>query len=429
MLLCVGLLLMSYVSSDPWCATVQGRAWWCWRVGEGMASASSFSYWSNTACTTPNTTRTAPNTTRATPNATHTAPNTTRTTPNTTCTAPNTTHATPTTRTTPNITRATPNTTRTELNTTRTTPNTITPLMGAVPHLTQPIPWKPPGPFEVAYPHLYHFILDQPDKCQGLDPFLVLMVPVAPWNREARDAVRATWGNQSLVSGVTIRRLFILGLADRTGLQEELFRESSEHHDLLQGDFLDSYRNLTIKTMLMMEWLVAHCPNAAYAAKVDTDMFLNMKLLIRLLDPHASRPKHNYITGAIITGGVVRRDKGSRWYMPPEVYPNPTYPLYISGNAYAFSMDLPGKILEASRVVKPIYLEDVYLGMCLEHLGLEPTPLPDPGLFHLWPLPYSRCHYTNIVSVTGMKPHQLLLYWADFHKAGPPCPHNPQTPP
>ncbi|KAJ8377641.1 hypothetical protein AAFF_G00254860 [Aldrovandia affinis] len=287
------------------------------------------------------------------------------------------------------------------------------------------VPWRRPGPFEVRYPHRYRWILDEPEKCAGHGPFLVLMVPVAPWDRGARDAIRASWGNETLVPGVVIRRLFLLGLpwaGLEAELQGEIRRESQEHGDLLQGDFLDSYRNLTIKTMLMMEWLVQRCPTAAYAAKVDTDMFLNLELLIRLLGPDPAPRKRSYITGALIIGGMVRRDKGSKWYMPPEVYPKPTYPLYISGNAYVFSMDLPRRILEASRQVRPVHLEDVYLGMCLEHLGLRPSPPPQPGLFSLRPLPYSRCLFSRIVSVTGLRPGQLLTYWADFHQAGQPCP-------
>ncbi|XP_036393969.1 beta-1,3-galactosyltransferase 2-like [Megalops cyprinoides] len=299
------------------------------------------------------------------------------------------------------------------------------------PSTTTPAPWKPPGPFEIQYPREYHFILDEPEKCQDHQPFLVLVVPVGPHNRAARDAIRRTWGNESLMPGIVIRRLFLLGLPggpgtgpgaeQGAGLEEELRRESMEHSDLLQCDFLDSYRNLTIKTMMMLEWLASRCPAAAYAVKVDTDVFLNVQLLVsRLLDPRTAQPRRDYLTGAVIRGGIVRRDKASKWYMPEEVYPGPTYPLYVSGNAYVFSMDLPRKILEASRSVQPVHLEDVYLGMCLQRLGVMPAAPPGP--FLLTPVPYERCRFAGTISVSSVSLGELLGYWADFQKAGPPCP-------
>ncbi|KPP56954.1 beta-1,3-galactosyltransferase 1-like [Scleropages formosus] len=204
---------------------------------------------------------------------------------------------------------------------------------------TTQAPWKPLGPFEILYPHKYHFILDEPEKCRNQCPFLVLVVPVAPHNRAARDTIRRTW-----------------------------------------------------------------------------DLLVNT-----LLDPHAAQPKEDYITGAVIRNGLVQRQKGTKWYVPEEVFPQETYPCYVSGNAYAFSMDLSEKILRASRHVRAFHLEDVYLGMCLEHLGILPTDPPQPGLFYLWQIPYNRCKFSGIVSITGFSLNKIDRYWSDFQKPGPPC--------
>ncbi|KAL1007765.1 hypothetical protein UPYG_G00091330, partial [Umbra pygmaea] len=98
----------------------------------------------------------------------------------------------------------------------------------------------------VEYPHEYHFILDEPEKCQQQKPFLVLMVPVAPYNREARDAVRSTWGSERRVKGKRVLLFFLLALPSGDGmeqLQEKVLQESKEHQDLLQSDFIDCYNN------------------------------------------------------------------------------------------------------------------------------------------------------------------------------------------
>ncbi|MFT7802588.1 beta-1,3-galactosyltransferase 2-like [Arapaima gigas] len=288
---------------------------------------------------------------------------------------------------------------------------------------TTQTPWKPLGPFEILYPHSYHFILDEQERCKSQSPFLVLMVPVAPHNWAAREAIRQTWGNETLVPGVTISRFFLLGQVGQTdGLQDELKTESNKHHDLLQANFLDTYLNLTIKTMLMMEWLVSRCPNAIYAAKVDTDMFLNVDFLVNtLLDPHDVEPKQNYITGSVIRKGLVQWQKSSKWYVPKEVYPQATYPDYVSGNTYVFSMDLPAKFLVASQHIRAFHLEDVYLGMCLEHLGLKPTDPPKPNFFYFFKIPYNRCKFADLVSVTGFDSDELDRCWNDFQKPGLRC--------
>uniref|UniRef100_A0A8C7VXL4 Hexosyltransferase n=1 Tax=Oncorhynchus mykiss TaxID=8022 RepID=A0A8C7VXL4_ONCMY len=247
--------------------------------------------------------------------------------------------------------------------------------------LAAPPPYVSRGPYHVQYPHEYSFILDEPEKCREQNPFLVLMVPVAPYNREAREAVRRTWGSERQVLGKEVRLFFLLGLPsgeETEQLQEKVLQESKEHQDLLQSDFIDSYKNLTIKTMVMMEWLSSRCPNASYAMKIDSDMFLNVNTLVNML-LHA--PKQNYQTGLVARRGAVLRDHNSKWYLPKEVFPEPVYPPYALGLGYVFTLDLPRKLVEASRHVKAVYIEDVYLGLCMRHLGIRPTDPPSGNLF------------------------------------------------
>ncbi|MBN3299614.1 beta-1,3-galactosyltransferase 2 [Amia ocellicauda] len=281
------------------------------------------------------------------------------------------------------------------------------------------------GPFDIAYPYNYAYVLNEPYKCVARTPFLVLMVPVAPHNREARDIIRQTWGNESLIAGVAIVRIFALGLpsGDRAPqIQAELKKESQEHHDIIQKDFLDSYRNLTIKTMAILDWLVSYCPGASYAMKIDTDTFLNVDNLVnKLLDPHAPHPKQDYITGVVIVNGEARRDTGSKWYMPFEVYPKSTYPLYVSGIGYVFSLDLAKKVLKVSKYVKPLFLEDVYVGMCLEKLDIKPTYPPSASLFNLYSFPYDYCRFSKIITVTDIPIMELVKFWKDFQVPGHLC--------
>lgn len=292
-------------------------------------------------------------------------------------------------------------------------------LISAASVVPIPIPYVSPGPYVVEYPHEYHFIINEPQKCEQEKPFVVLMVPVAPLNRKHRDVIRSTWGSVSSASGQTVRLFFILGLqvGDKQ-LNDQLLQESREHHDLLQADFLDCYKNLTIKTMVMLEWLNAHCSGASYAMKVDSDMFLNVPNLVSML---LNAPKTKYMTGLVAEGAQVLRDPSSKWYLPEELYPQSHYPRYALGLGYVLSSDLPKKLIEASRHVKPLYIEDVYLGLCMQYLGIPPTSSPNWNDFNVFPVPYNRCAYSKIVVTTTFSGTDRVWVWKDFKKPGPYC--------
>lgn len=272
--------------------------------------------------------------------------------------------------------------------------------------------------YHQAYPRNYHFIMDNTEVCNKT-PFLVLMVPVAPNNVAARDAIRQTWGKESLVQGEVVITLFMLGLSGGADV-EKLQKENLQHHDLIQSDFIDSYLNLTIKTMVIMDWLATRCPTAAYAMKVDSDMFLNIDNLVIMLQKPGI-PQMNYLTGMLMTNRPVVRSKSSKWYVSEELYPDPEYPTYTLGMGYVFSNDLPEKFVESSKSIKPFNIEDAYIGMCMKVLGLTPKPPPDPSQFKAYNKKYNRCEYSRIITYILGSSQELVHYWTDLKKPGPPC--------
>uniref|UniRef100_A0A3P9J1E8 Hexosyltransferase n=1 Tax=Oryzias latipes TaxID=8090 RepID=A0A3P9J1E8_ORYLA len=292
----------------------------------------------------------------------------------------------------------------------------------AQPHGLTHVPYKSPGPYLVEYPSEYHFVINEPQKCEKEEPFVVLVVPVAPHNRAHRDVIRSTWGSQSQVLGRKVLLFFLVGLKDGEAApqlqQRQLQRESQRHRDLIQSDFVDSYKNLIIKTMVMLEWLDSYCSSASYAMKIDSDMFLNVGNLIIML---LKAPKSNYMTGLVAYGASVLRNPSSKWYLPEKLYPRQQYPPYALGLGYILSLDLPKKLIMASRHVKAIYIEDAYLGLCMEHLHLSPTPPPNSHQFHVYPLTYSRCAYSQIIATTTAPETDRLKLWRDFIAPGPDC--------
>ncbi|XP_054588476.2 beta-1,3-galactosyltransferase 1 isoform X1 [Nothobranchius furzeri] len=291
------------------------------------------------------------------------------------------------------------------------------------PHSTRPtpVPYVSPGPYLVEYPYEYHFTINEPLTCEQEKPFVVLMVPVAPHNRAHRDVIRSTWGSERLVLDKVVRLFFLLGMQtgdDAQQVHKQLLQESNEHQDLIQSDFVDCYKNLTIKTMVMLEWLGSFCSNASYAMKIDSDMFLHVPNLVKML---LNAPTSNYLTGLVAYNGAVLRDPSSKWYLPPELFSPPVYPPYALGLGYILSLDLTKKLIEASRHVKAVYIEDVYLGLCMMHLGMSPTNPPEGAHFHVVPLAYDRCYFSQIIATTVIPSTNRLWLWKDFKAEGPYC--------
>ncbi|XP_075038757.1 beta-1,3-galactosyltransferase 2 [Mixophyes fleayi] len=263
--------------------------------------------------------------------------------------------------------------------------------------------------------NLYHYkyIINEPEKCLEKRPFLILLIAAEPHQTEARQAIRQTWGNESLAPGIQILRLFLLGVHSKlNGLTEQaIVDESRQYHDIIQQEYLDTYYNLTIKTLMGMNWVATYCPNIPYVMKTDSDMFVNTEYLINKLLKPDQTPRTNYFTGYLMRGYAPNRNKDSKWYMSPELYPSERYPVFCSGTGYVFSGDLAGKIFKVSLSIRRLHLEDVYVGICLAKLRIDPKPPPNEFVFNHWRVSYSSCKYSHLITSHQFQPGELIKYW------------------
>ncbi|KAG8436541.1 hypothetical protein GDO86_007594 [Hymenochirus boettgeri] len=259
----------------------------------------------------------------------------------------------------------------------------------------------------------YKYLINEPEKCQDKTPFLILLIAAEPRQIEARQAIRQTWGNESLATGFHTVRLFLLGVHAKVNglIQQAILDESKQYHDIIQQEYLDTYYNLTIKTLMGMNWVATYCPKVLYVMKTDSDMFVNTEYLInKLLKPDLP-PRTNYFTGYLMRGYAPNRNKDSKWYMPQDLYPSERYPVFCSGTGYVFSGDLAEKIFKVSLSIKRLHLEDVYVGICLAKLRIDPAPPPNEFVFNHWRVSYSSCKYSHLITSHQFQPGELIKYW------------------
>ena len=90
-----------------------------------------------------------------------------------------------------------------------------------------------------------------------------------------RNVIRTSWGSPS-IPGVKTRLAFMLGYSTDKLYQDKIRNESLLHGDIVQGNFLDSYRNLTYKTVLGHMWVSSFCTQAEFVMKADDDIYLDL---------------------------------------------------------------------------------------------------------------------------------------------------------
>ena len=98
-------------------------------------------------------------------------------------------------------------------------------------------------------------------------------------NYLGRQAIRDTWGTQA--KGIGVRVFFLVGKRAMTKI-DRLAEESDEHGDIIQEDFIDTYANLTLKSLALLRW--AHQAFSGgdrwqHVLKTDDDVYINMPAL------------------------------------------------------------------------------------------------------------------------------------------------------
>ncbi|CAI9624334.1 unnamed protein product, partial [Staurois parvus] len=222
-----------------------------------------------------------------------------------------------------------------------------------------------------------------------------------------------TWGKEQLIQGKRVVTFFLLGM--NYGKPDSLAEEFNTYKDIIQKDFIDTYYNLTIKTLLGLDWIVNHCPQTQYIMKTDTDMFVNTNYLVELL--LRKNQTSNLFTGILKPDDSPIRSIFSKWYISRREYGGDKYPPFCSGTGYVLSVDVAQKIFNISSSVPFFKLEDVYIGMCLEKLKISLQELHTQPTFFASKPSFSVCTYRNLVTSHEVQPQEIVLYWELLHKA------------
>jgi len=110
--------------------------------------------------------------------------------------------------------------------------------------------------FEPLNDTIINFQLSPSNLCEGDSKFVFVYVFSYVNDFDRRRIIRETWGSDQ-----NIRVGFVLGKISDSSIQELVRSEQNQYDDIIQGNFIDSYRNLSYKSILVWKWVKIFCYN------------------------------------------------------------------------------------------------------------------------------------------------------------------------
>lgn len=219
---------------------------------------------------------------------------------------------------------------------------------------------------KIVNPHNFKYLINPKDQiCQGFNEsnklFLLVYVHCSSVNIKHRETIRETWARRSIFP--QIRLVFMLGYSNKSTINEKVKLESSIYNDIVQEDYIDSYRNLTYKAVMSMKWISEYCNHTQYILKVDDDMLVNMFLLMRHLNTisnHSLVHQNTIMCNFYYKVKVIRKKK-SKWYVSFSEYRDSFFQPYCSGSAFILSGDLASRFYNLSLYTNFFWIDDYYL--------------------------------------------------------------------
>ena len=167
---------------------------------------------------------------------------------------------------------------------------------------------------------------------------------------------------------------YLLGIPSDKNISKMIVEENRHHDDIVMGTFEDTYRNLALKSILMLEWSKLFCSHAKFVIKTDDDVRFNLSKLHRYLSNLTAPSGSGYVLGTVANS--VRkplRDVRYKWYVSYKDYKENVFPTYAFGGAYLIAGEnAVRKLYEATKHVKYLPMEDVYItGLCRIRAGIK----------------------------------------------------------
>lgn len=249
-----------------------------------------------------------------------------------------------------------------------------------------------------------------------LNSIILMCVTSAPHNLNRRQAIRETWGTTS-----SIQVVFLLGVSanhNARELQYDINFEAQAYGDVLQNNFVDNYRNLTLKSIALVQWAKkSRWPARRVVVKTDDDVFIHTPRLLSYLDHFTD----GNLYGRQLTNAKplrCRKAVCNHTEVTKDEYFPDTYPPYLQGLFYIFSETALNRIHEHMFDPAFLFIEDLYItGLVAGRAGVERCAMPKENVINS-EKPDHRTLYRlkkDLLVQHHCDPTKLRQYWKHIH--------------
>ncbi|XP_045163387.1 beta-1,3-galactosyltransferase 1-like [Mercenaria mercenaria] len=221
------------------------------------------------------------------------------------------------------------------------------------------------------FQHNYDYLINNRNICKTSQPDqdidLFMMIFTEHSNFEKRQAIRQTWLTIAKGNTANVRYVFLLGKVNDDLLTKNIAQENILYRDILKEDFIDTYKNQTLKTIMGFKWIANYCRTAKYVMKSDDDTFINVPNILNYIK-NSGKGLQTQLVGSCRNDGPIR-ELDSKWYASEQDYKQSLYPWHCSGTGYFTSFKMIEKIYKISQYVPFFWIEDIYVSLCFRKIG------------------------------------------------------------
>ncbi|CAJ0944914.1 unnamed protein product, partial [Mesorhabditis belari] len=231
------------------------------------------------------------------------------------------------------------------------------------------IPGKP-HPYYGRFPLLHG---DAQVLCPKDAPIL-FVVHSASFNIDRRQTIRETWAHKKWQEKFGFRVFFVVGTSDYKDENDMINEEAVFNRDILQYDFTDHYRNLTIKYLSWMRFVREECPNVELILKLDDDALPNIFWFFQDFKPNKIDMSNRLLCGKLQVDQLACRWEESPWYVANEAYTGgKAWPPFCTGLAVLQSFATLPKLIDGAEK-REYYLSNddvLFTGLIPKEVGIE----------------------------------------------------------
>jgi len=255
------------------------------------------------------------------------------------------------------------------------------------------------------------WLINEPDACKD-EPEMLLGVAAAVYAFERREIIRQTWGTYA--ESENVKLLFFVGDNQDENTQESLMEESEVNHDIIQENYIESYWNLTRKTVGQMKWKKEFCNSTPYIAHLDDDVFIDVPAVLEQL----RKDKRESWVSCMVKMGTAPVRRTGKYAVTKEEFAADRYPGACQGPCYFINDQANNKIVEESFKHQEFKLEDMFVtGVLRDEQSIPIWQLTD-GSVLCQHLGKAALKNTGIKYAEKTVEERLLKAWKTFGPGG-----------